>query len=196
MLKVAITGNIGSGKSTVCKIFESLDIPVFYADTEAKKLYDLPEVKSRVQQTFGAGLFDENGRLIKSKLAGMVFESPEALAKLNAIIHPELMGVYKKWLSGNRHKPYTLHEAAVIFENGLENEFDFIINVSCPEAIRLERIKNRDKLPEKEIRKRMNRQWPDEEKNKRSQAVIINDGKHFLIPQVLDIHKQILEKIN
>ncbi|UBM61300.1 dephospho-CoA kinase [Candidatus Sulfidibacterium hydrothermale] len=196
MLKVAITGNIGSGKSTVCKIFESLDIPVFYADTEAKKLYDLPEVKSRVQQTFGAGLFDENGRLIKPKLAGMVFENPEALAKLNAIIHPELMEVYKKWLSGNRHKPYTLHEAAVIFENGLENEFDFIINVSCPEAIRLERIKNRDKLPEKEIRKRMSRQWPDEEKNKRSQAVIINDGKHFLIPQVLDIHKQILEKIN
>ena len=194
MLKTAITGNIGSGKSTVCKIFESLGVPVFYADTEAKKLYRDPSVLSMVKKIFGSDVFDESQQLIRQKLASIVFRDPEALKTLNAIIHPKLMEKYQRWLNENARHHYTLHEAAVIFENGLEKQFDVIINVSCPEEIRLERIKKRDMLPEEEIRNRMKRQWPEEKKNKLSDMVIINDGKRFLIPQVMEIHKKLTEK--
>ncbi len=194
MLKAAITGNIGSGKTTVCKVFESLGIPVFNADAEAKKLYGRPDVASRVRNVFGKEVFDADGKLIRQKLAGIVFHDPDALQKLNGIIHPRLMDVYREWLREHAFAPYTLHEAAVIFENHLEKHFDFIINVSCPEAVRLLRIQQRDHLPQSEIKKRMARQWPEEEKNRRSHAVIVNDGKQFIIPQVLNIHALLVEK--
>jgi len=194
MLKAAITGNIGSGKTTVCKIFESLGIPVFYADTEARKLYSRADVAMQVRKIFGNGLFDEKGNLLRQKLAGIVFRDPAALQKLNGILHPRLMEVYMQWLRGHAPYPYTLHEAAVIFENHLENRFDFIINVSCPERLRLARVRQRDHFPEWEIKNRMARQWPEKEKNERSDAVILNDGKHLVIPQVLKIHALLVEK--
>ncbi len=194
MLKTAITGNMGSGKTTVCKIFESLGIPVFYADTEAKKLYRNRDVIARVKHTFGTDVFDENDHLRRQKLAEKVFHRPEALQLLNNIIHPRLMQRYYLWLNENAGHPYTLHEAAVIFENGLEKQFDFIINISAPENIRFQRILKRDRLPDKEIIARMKRQWSEERKNNLSNAVIVNDGKRFLIPQVLKIHNLLINK--
>jgi dephospho-CoA kinase len=196
MLKVGVTGNIGSGKSTVCKIFESLKIPVFNADRQAKALYARPEIAGRVKSIFGADVFDENGVLNKQKLARLVFGDSVALQQLNGIIHPALMEVYREWLHRHAAFPYTVHEAAVIFENGLEKQFDFIINVSCPEDIRMRRIRERDGLSAEEIRKRMSRQWPEEEKNSRSDAVIVNDGKHLVIPQVMKIHFLFMQKQN
>ncbi len=194
MLKVAITGNIGSGKTTVCKIYESLGIPVFYADSEAKKLYRDAGIRTRVKEVFGEAIFDEKGELRRQKLANIVFHNPEALQQLNAIIHPAVMDRYDRWIQDNADKPYTLHEAAVIFENHLEKQFDFIITVSCPEDLRTARIRKRDGLSEKEIKNRMKRQWPDNRKAALSNAVIVNDGKHFLIPQVLKIHKILIQK--
>ncbi len=194
MLKTAITGNMGSGKTTVCKIFESLGVPVFYADSEAKKLYRDQEVIRQVKKNFGNEVFDANDRLLRQALAKVVFNNPEALKVLNGIIHPRLMKRYRQWLHENAAQAYTLHEAAVIFENHLENEFDFIVNVSAPEALRLQRIRQRDHLPDREIIARMNRQWPDDKKNSLSQAVIVNDEKRFLIPQVLKIHNTLIKK--
>ena len=194
MLKAAITGNMGSGKTTVCKIFESLGVPVFYADTEAKALYDDKKIREQVQNAFGRDMFNEKQQLNRLKLAHIVFHDPEALLKLNAIIHPALMKRYSRWLQNHLSAPYTLHEAAVIFENHLEKQFDFIITVSCPEAIRMKRIKTRDGISEQEIKNRMKRQWPGEKKEKLSHAVIRNDGQHFLIPQVLEIHKRLTRK--
>ncbi len=189
MLKAAITGNIGSGKTTVCKIFESLGTPIFYADIEAKKLYRDKDVIAAVKHAFGRDIFDKNEQLIRQKLAGIVFRDVSALKILNGIIHPKLIEKYQAWLHAHRLHPYTLHEAAVIFENGLEKQFDAVINVSAPEIIRLSRVKSRDGLSENEIRSRMHRQWDDEIKNKRADYVIINNGHRFLIPQVLEIHK-------
>jgi dephospho-CoA kinase len=194
MIKAAITGNIGSGKTTVCAIFESLGIPVFYADAEAKKLYTRPDVRAEVQKHFGSAVFDDRQQLIRQKLAALVFSSPEALQRINQIIHPRLMQAYQSWLVEQAAKPYTLHEAAVIFENGLENHFDMVINVSCPEKIRIERIACRDHLPIKEIQSRMHRQWSDEKKNKLADRVILNDRKHFLIPQVMKIHHALIKQ--
>ena len=193
MLKTAITGNIGSGKTTVCKIFESLEVPVFYADTEAKNLYNDASVVSAVEKAFGRDIFDENRQLIRQKLADIVFSDATALKTLNSIIHPVLMEKYRNWLTENAQHPYTLHEAAVIFENSLAEKFDKIINVSAPESIRTERIKGRDALSGKEIKSRMVRQWPDEKKNRLSDFVIINDGSRFLIPQVMEIHRILTE---
>ncbi len=193
MLKIAITGNIGSGKTTVCKIFESLGVPVFYADTEAKNLYTDASVISSVEKAFGRDIFDNNRQLIKQKLAGIVFSDASALKTLNSIIHPVLMEKYRNWLTENAQHLYTLHEAAVIFENSLAKRFDKIINVSAPGNIRMERIKSRDGLSEKEIKNRMVRQWSDEKKNMLSDFVINNDGSRFLIPQVMEIHRILTE---
>jgi len=195
MLKTAITGNIGSGKTTVCRIFESLGVPVFYADTEARKLYYDEEVINAVENAFGREVFDDNRQLLRQKLADIVFHDPAALKTLNGIIHPRLILRYTNWLQQRETYPYTLHEAAIIFENGLEKSFDRIINVSCPENIRLERIKKRDSLSDNEIKSRMQWQWPDEKKNKLSDFVIVNDGSRFLIPQIIKIHKELKNEI-
>ncbi len=195
MLKTAITGNIGSGKTTVCRIFESLGVPVFYADTEARKLYYDEEVINAVENAFGREVFDDNRQLLRQKLADIVFHDPAALKTLNGIIHPRLILRYTNWLQQRETYPYTLHEAAIIFENGLEKSFDRIINVSCPENIRLERIKKRDNLSDNEIKSRMQWQWPDEKKNKLSDFVIVNDGSRFLIPQIIKIHKELKNEI-
>ena len=194
MLKVAITGNIGSGKTTVCRIFESLGVPVFYADAEAKKLYDNAEVIFAVQNAFGRNIFDENGHLVRQKLAAIVFHNSSSLKILNDIIHPKLIEKYKIWLENHTQYHYTIHEAAVIYENGLEKEFDAIINVSAPENIRVSRVKNRDGSSVKEIKTRMERQWSDEKKNTLADFIIVNDGNRFLIPQVLKIHHKLISQ--
>ncbi len=193
MLKAAITGNIGSGKTTVCRIFESLGVPVFYADIEAKKLYRDTDVISTVKSTFGNDVFDENQQLVREKLAEIVFRDASSLKILNEIIHPKIMERYRTWLDENVRSPYTLHEAAVIYENHLEKQFDVIINVSAPEDIRFTRIKSRDGSSDEEIKNRMKRQWSDEKKNMLADFVIVNDGNRFLIPQVLEIHNKLTQ---
>jgi len=194
MLKVAITGNIGSGKTTVCKIFKSLGIEVFYADIEAKKLYHDTDVITAVESAFGSEVFDKSRQLIRQKLAEIIFRDASSLKILNDIIHPRIMERYRTWLDENAQYPYTLHEAAIIYENGLEKQFDAIINVSAPENTRLERIKNREDASDEEIKNRMKRQWPDEKKNELSDFVIVNDGTRFLIPQVIEIHNTLMHK--
>jgi len=193
MIKVAITGNIGSGKSTACQVFETLGIPIFYGDQEAKNLYQDPGVILLVKQAFGEEFFDLKNQLIKSKLASLIFQDSKALQMINEIIHPRLMQRYSSWSGQYAGHSYTLLEAAVIFENGLQGYFDKIINVSAPIELRIKRIMKRDKLSRRQIENRISKQWPDEKKNKLADFIILSDNKRFMIPQVIKIHKTLIQ---
>lgn len=194
MLKVGLTGNIGSGKTLVCEIFETLGVPVFYADRVARELYNDAKIVSQVKQVFGAGVYSPDGQFIPQNLARMVFHDKKALQQINRIIHPGVVKQYLQWLGEHSEEEYTLHEAAILFENNLEHEFDFIIMVSAPEQLRLRRVVERDALNVKEVRARMKNQWPDVQKIQKSDFVIVNDGKQFLIPQILKIHNKLIKK--
>ena len=191
MIKVALTGNIGSGKSTVVKIFSIIGIPVFCADQEAKLLYKDPNIKEAVWDYFGNTVFNQKKEVDFKKLASSVFNDEHALRKINEIIHPGVFKKYNEWLMQNDNYNYTIHEAAIIFENKLENHFDIIINVSAPEKIRLERVIKRDGISPEQFYNRARYQLSDDEKNKKADYVVINDGKQFLIPQIMQIHKKI-----
>jgi len=193
MKKVAITGNIGSGKSAACKVFETLGIPVFYADQQAKALYGDVRVQQSVREAFGDDIFDMHNKLIKSKLAALIFNDKKALQTINNIIHPRMMQQYANWLEQHSNAVYTLHEAAVIFENGLDVYFDKIINVSAPVELRILRIMKRDQLTRQAVENRMAMQWPDEKKNEKADFVIVSNNKRFLIPQVLKIHNSLIK---
>ena len=194
MLKVGITGNIGSGKTWVCRIFESLGVPVFYADREAVALYTDSDVKQQVIHAFGDAVYDENGNLNRQQLASVVFSDASALDRINAIIHPAVLKKYEAWLEEHQHYDYTLHEAAILFEHHLEEKMDLVINVSAPEAVRVKRVMERDGVSEAEVKKRMQHQWPDEVKNEKADFVIDNDGNEFLVSQISSIDQSIRQK--
>lgn len=194
MIKIAITGNIGSGKTIVSKIFEVLGIPVFHADVEARLLYEREDVKLLLKQHFGEQIFIKDNEIDKQKLAEIIFNNRSKLQLINSIIHPLVFKKYQHWLSQYDDIPYTLHESAIIFENKLEDRYDLIIVVLAPQDVRLERILKRDKISEAEVKTRMANQMSDEEKAKRSDYIIINDGKQLLIPQVLKIDQIIKHK--
>jgi len=194
MLKVAVTGNIGSGKSTVIRVFQSLGIPVFIADTEAKKLYSDPEIRSKVKAYFGEDIYDENGSLRKEKLANIVFNDQLALQKINNLIHPRTVEKYLLWLKTYKNHPYTIHESAILFENNLQSHFDKIINISAPTELRIKRIMKRDLTDYETISNRIQNQMTDEKKNEMADFVIVNDGRQFLIPQVMKINSILSNK--
>lgn len=194
MLKVGLTGNIGSGKTLVCQIFKSLGVSVFYADKVARELYDYPEIRTQVKQVFGDDVYNSDEKLISQKLARLVFHDETALRKINGIIHPGVVKEYMQWLEKHADEDYTVHEAAILFESGLEQEFDHIIVISAPEQVRLQRVINRDGVDENDVKARIKNQWPEEKKVQKADFVIVNDGKQFLIPQILKIHNQLKNK--
>lgn len=194
MVKVGITGNMGSGKSLVCSLFEQMGIPVFYADHEAKKLYSEPQVMQNMKKHFGKSIYLSNGNLNKKKLSRLIFNDEFAMQFIRDLIYPELHKKFNAWATEKalNNCKYVLYEAALILENGFQKQFDKLILVSSPEWLRIERIKERDKLSEKAIRARMNKQWPEEKKHALADFIVINDGKQMLIPQVIKIHKALI----
>ncbi len=193
MIKVALTGNIGSGKSTVSRIFNSLNVPVFHADMEAKLFYTEDEVKETVRKTFGKKVFNASNEVDFKALAEVIFNDKQALTKINRIIHPLTLKKYKRWLSKHKDSNYTIHESAILFENDLQHHFDKIINVTAPLEVRLKRVIERDNLSPDNILDRMKNQMTEAEKNSLADYVIENDGNRFLIPQVIDINNKLLK---
>jgi dephospho-CoA kinase len=191
MLKVAVTGNIGSGKSTVTRIFNTLGIPVFEADREAKKLYLEKEVIEEVKKHFGNDIYSAAGLLNKQKLADIIFNDENALATINRIIHPRTLAKYHEWLNNHTDCKYTIHESAILFENNLQHHFDKVITVYAPLQTRLKRVILRDGIAKNIILKRMKNQLDDDKKNSQADFVISNDGSEFLIPQVVNIDKKL-----
>ncbi|MFH1937676.1 MAG: dephospho-CoA kinase, partial [Bacteroidota bacterium] len=185
MLKVGLTGNMGSGKSTIASIFRCLDVPVYHADEEAKKMYLREDVMQEAAFLAGAQILDHHGNLNRQKLAEVAFSDPEILRSLTQLIHPLVCEDFRTWAGQFSQLPYLIHEAAIIFESGFRDEYDLVIHVSCPEDIAIERIEKRDKLPLEKILQRMQYQLPDSEKASLSDFVIFNDGNTLVIPQVL-----------
>jgi dephospho-CoA kinase len=194
MLKVGLTGNIGSGKSTVVKIFSILGIPVFHADYEAKLLYRDEEVKKAVKKHFGDQILNAQNEVDFKLLAQVVFNDPESLRQINTIIHPLVFNRYNEWLKLHQAYSYTIHEAAVIFENQLEHHYDLIINVTAPSEVRMKRVMQRDNVTSEQFYARAGKQLPDNEKNNRSDRIIYNDGQQFLIPQIMNIHNDLIKR--
>lgn len=191
MKKIGITGNIGSGKSLVCSIFEAIRTPVFYADKEAKLLYSKPEIFDRMVNYFGKSIYNTDKTIRPVVLAKKIFNQPQSLNFVNSIIHPSVHIRFNEWIQAYQSVAYILYEAAILYETGFDKEFDAIIVVTAPEPIRLERIMQRDHLTQKEVKIRMERQWPEEKKSSMADYIILNDGNSLLIPQVLKIHNQL-----
>lgn len=191
MIKVGITGGIGSGKTTVCKLFELLGIAVYYSDDEAKKILDGDStVKSELLNLFGTFILNEFEQIDRKKIATIVFSDTTKLASLNAIVHPAVAKHFDEWCE-NQSSPYILKEAAILFESGAHKQVDKTIVVTAPVELKLSRVIARDKTTEAEVLKRMANQLPDEEKIKLSDFVIQNDEENLLIPQVLLVNNQL-----
>lgn len=194
MLKIGITGGIGSGKSTVCKIFEQLGIPVYSADLEARELMNTDKMLvAALKKEFGADIYDAKGELIRPKLAALVFGDKTKVEKLNALVHPAVKEHFKQWSNTQTNCPYVIKEAALMFESESYKGLDYVITVTAPKEVRLKRVIERDGAKRADVLKRMNNQLSEKERVVRADFVIKNDGKHPLIPQVMHFHQMFLE---
>ncbi|WP_316768291.1 dephospho-CoA kinase [Pedobacter frigiditerrae] len=194
MLKVGITGGIGSGKTTVCKVFETLGIPVFYADAVAKQLMvtDLILIDG-VKSTFGEESYLENGILNNKHIASIVFNNQLELDKLNALVHPAVFRAFDKWAAEIPSSvPYTLKEAALLFESGSYKMCDKNILVTAPLTLKINRVMQRDAVSAEQVQARMDKQFTDEQKAKMADYFIDNTENTSVILQVLDLHQQFL----
>lgn len=190
-IKVGITGGIGSGKSTVCKIFKLIGIPVFEADKVAKNLINSDEkIRNELIQLFGDNIYDSNKKLNKKMLADLIFNDESLLEKVNNLVHPAVRNEFILWHQKQNSK-YTVHEAAILFESGFYKMMDFTILVSAPEITRIERVVKRDKIKPELVESRISKQWNDEDKRKLASIELVNDNKHLLIPQILEIDKKL-----
>ncbi len=191
MLKVGITGGIGSGKSLVCKVFEQLGVPVYYADLAATGIFYRNDIQERLREVFGDYLIDDSGRISRKKLADVVFRNKPMLEKLNAIIHPAVAEDVDNWSKRNEYSDYILKEAAILFESGTQKGLDKVITVTSPTEVRIARVMKRENWSREEVELRMKNQWTDEEKIKHSDFVIYNDERQLLLAQIMEIHKKL-----
>lgn len=195
MLKVGVTGGIGSGKSTVCQVFRTLGIPVFNADDAAKWLMEHDtKLVSGIKALFGAAAY-ENGKLNRSFIASVAFNDREKLLALNAITHPATIAYGKHWM-GQQITPYAIKEAALFFESGSDTEVDIMIGVYAPLEVRVARAMKRDHISREQVLERLSKQMNEEEKMSRCQYVITNDDTKAVIPQVLALHQTLLRLSN
>lgn len=191
MIKLGVTGGIGSGKSVVCEVLRLHDIPVYDADLEAKRLNDTsPVIREKLIEAFGAELY-KNDKLDRKKLAQLIFNDEKNLRQVNSIIHPELAKHFEKWTDGRMEHSIVAIDAAVLFEAGFQQFVDKTITVFSPIETRIERVVKRDNLTKEQILSRINSQMSDEEKIRLSDFVIINDNKHSILEQVSTILKTI-----
>lgn len=195
MTIVGLTGGIGSGKTTIAKSFEAYGIPVYIADDEAKALMNRSKViKRKLIKLFGE-LAYKDGKLNRPYLASKIFNDKTLLESMNAIVHPKVASHFKRWLK-KQNAPYVLKEAAIIFENNLEDQYDFIITVVADKDLRIKRVIKRDNATKQKVESIIENQLSDDEKIKKSDFVIINNNLSDAKQQAEDIHNSILKKLN
>ena len=190
-LKIGITGGIGSGKTTVAKIFELLNVPVYYADAASKRLYKTDkELMQKMKAHFGHDIYNED-ELNRTKLASMVFTDPQKLELLNSLVHPRTIKDALDWMQAQT-APYIIKEAALLFESGSVAEMGFVIGVYAPQHLRIKRAMDRDKTTRDEVLNRMKRQIDEQMKMKLCDFIIINNEQELVLPQVLRLHEKFL----
>lgn len=191
MIKVGVTGGIGSGKSTVCKVFAALGIPVFEADPVAKKLMNNnPLLGEKLISLFGPDVYLPNHTINRKYLAGIVFNNPSLLRQLNNAVHPVVQDAFNNWCE-KQDAPYIIHEAAILFESGFYKMMDKTITVVADEAERISRVVKRDELSEQQVRERIRNQWNDAQRMELADFIIRNNETDLIIPQILEIDKRI-----
>jgi dephospho-CoA kinase len=192
MLKIGLTGNMGSGKTTVSKVFEILGVPVFYADDEAKKVMVTdPALIAGIKSAFGDEAYFEDGVLNRKYISGIVFNNETKLKELNALVHPAVFRAFDAWAANIKDVPYIVKEAALLFESDSYKLCDHTIMVQAPLEDRIKRVMQRDGLTRAEVESRNARQYSEEQKTALADYVIKNDNVQLVIPQVLELHKVI-----
>ncbi|MDG2425889.1 MAG: dephospho-CoA kinase [Flavobacteriales bacterium] len=192
---IGLTGGIGAGKTTVCRIFESLGVPVWSADDAAKRCYvEDVELRGSVVARFGPAVFVA-GELDREALAKLVFEDAAALEDLNALVHPAVARSFSSWRAG-RDAPYVIREAAILFESGSNADCAAVVVVTAPEAVRLARATSRDGLTQEAVRTRMAHQWPESQLIERADHLVDSGGRLPLVPQVVQIHEELLALVS
>jgi dephospho-CoA kinase len=196
MIKVGITGGIGSGKTTVCEIFKSLGIPIYNADDRAKQLMLKEPIKSQLIALFGEDVYAKNGTLNRPFLANKVFQDKFALEELNAIVHPVTIHDGKSWFVEQEKMgfPYAIKEAALLFESNSNQLVDYVIVVTAPLELRIQRVIDRDTSTRESVISRINNQWSEEKKLALADFVIQNNGTIHLTPQVAEIHNILMSQ--
>lgn len=188
-LLIGVTGGIGSGKSMVCRLFECLDVPVYYADSRAKWLTNHDsEIREKVTALLGSESYDANGRYNTSFVASVVFKDEDLLKELNAIIHPVVLRDTREWVMSHSGLPYVVKEAAIMAKAGQANAMNYVVLVEAPVDLRVKRILQRDKRSEQEVRAIIERQVTDEARKEIADFTVDNDETAALIPQVLALH--------
>ncbi len=194
MIKVGITGGIGSGKTIVCEIFIRLGISLYNADNKAKWLMNNNEnIKQQLTERWGNQLY-KNNQLDRSFLAGIIFADKKAIEYVNAIVHPAVNNDFKKWSILHSREVYVIEESALLFESNACSDMDVMVTVYSPENIRIERVIKRDNISRAQVINRMNNQLSDQEKVKRSEFVIYNNEKQSLLEQVLNLHNELTSR--
>ena len=190
-LRIGLTGGIGSGKTTVARIFEVLGIPVYYADDAARRIMNEdPALQAEIIKNFGEQSYVD-GKLNREYLASIVFQDKKKLATLNALVHPATIRNSIQWMKCQT-APYAIREAALIFESGVQGQLDYVIGVSAPVELRIERAMRRDKLTRQQVLDRMDRQINETIKMRLCDFVIVNDAKKPVIAQVLKLHEKFI----
>lgn len=185
MIKIGITGGIGSGKSTVAKLLNVLNYPVYSSDSRAKVLlHEKKEIHKAIREAFGDEVFDDADNPSRALLADLVFKNEDLLKKLNAIIHPAVRNDFNEWIK-NQNSALIFKEAAIIFEHGLEKELDAVWVIDAPVQVRVNRVMKRSGLSEQQVHHRMNNQLNAEQLRQKANLIINNDDEHALIPQVI-----------
>ena len=193
--KLGITGGIGSGKTSVCRVFEVLGIPVFSADRQAQEIMDNDkEIIAGIKSITGKNLYN-NGTLNRAELASIIFNDPTILKKVNSLVHPAVFDHFAKWIL-IQSTPYVIMEAAILFESGASAIVDKIATVVAPVEQRVKRVILRNKLSQQQVLERMRNQIDDEERIRQSDFIINNSENDMIIPSVLEIHNEILTFLN
>jgi dephospho-CoA kinase len=191
MIKVGITGGMGSGKSTACKVFRTLGIPVFEADLVARQLMITnAEIRNQLIRLFGAAVYLQDQTIDRKYLSEIVFQNSSLLAKLNEIVHPVVRNEFDEWCT-KQHSPYILHEAAILFESGFYKLMDKTIAVVTSEEERIQRVVKRDGTTPELVKQRIRNQWTDQQRKSLADYLINNNDDELIIPQIIEIDKKI-----